>query len=777
MITETNQSNRRDVQLQPRHILVITDRAPFGRLLADSLKSAGHDVELVSSAADAWAMLSSVVPDVVVVALDTSDEAGLSFVEALRSRPESNAVALIFLSNGTLVEDSVRALERGADDCMRAPFDIPELVARVQVNLDRPPSPAAHSSRNSFLGLVNEPRLREELAREIGRAVRSGRTGCLAALDIAERESVTKRLGMRADQILRNQVAALVSSAAGELDILGRDEQGRLLILMPETEPAHAQVRLHRMSETISRRSFNADGEAVDLTPVTGFTRFGTDDTDRDAVIERAIVAAAVAKGHLDLQPIEWEPSFAEAYQAVPQVAWTTKVRRRLRTPMQILITIDIGIVLPFIVYLLFDRAGLNIAPFVYFAVVAALLATATLIWTEGFLAFKPVTPPASPPVYPPASAIIAAYLPNEAATLIQTVEAFLRMDYPGDYQVVLAYNTPQPMPIEETLHHIAQRDPRFIPYRVEGSSSKAQNVNAALGQVSGSITGVFDADHVPSPDAFSRAACWLENGYDVVQGHCAVRNGETSLVARIVAVEFEAIYAVSHPGRARLHGFGLFGGSNGFWRTDLLRKIRMHGFMLTEDIDSSLRVVEEGGRIASDPELVSRELAPTTVGALWNQRMRWAQGWFQVSRKHLLRGWHSRHMSLRQKLGFTILLAWREIYPWLSIQVIPLLAFFAWKAGGVTDLDLLIPLFVLTTLFTLSVGPGQTLFAYRLATPEIRRHRGWFVLHLVVSSLVYTEMKNVIGRVAQIKELTGDRQWKVTPRPSAVAIHVEETQ
>jgi len=46
--------------------------------------------------------------------------------------------------------------------------------------------------------------------------------------------------------------------------------------------------------------------------------------------------------------------------------------------------------------------------------------------------------------------------------------------------------------------------------------------------------------------------------------------------IARMVAVEFEAIYAVSHPGRARLHNFGIFGGSNGFWRTDALRRTRM---------------------------------------------------------------------------------------------------------------------------------------------------------------------------------------------------------
>jgi cellulose synthase/poly-beta-1,6-N-acetylglucosamine synthase-like glycosyltransferase len=190
-----------------------------------------------------------------------------------------------------------------------------------------------------------------------------------------------------------------------------------------------------------------------------------------------------------------------------------------------------------------------------------------------------------------------------------------------------------------------------------------------------------------------------------------------------------------------------------------------MHGFMLTEDIDSSLRVVAAGGKIANDPGLLSRELAPTTAMQLWNQRMRWAQGWFQVSRKHLTSALRSPNLSARHKFGFAFLLGWREVYPWISIQMVPLIAFLAWREGGPSNLSWLIPLFVLTTLFTLSVGPGQTLFAWRLAAPEIRRRSRWFWLYLLWSSALYTEWKNIITRVAQLKEITGERQWKVTPR------------
>jgi cellulose synthase/poly-beta-1,6-N-acetylglucosamine synthase-like glycosyltransferase len=252
-----------------------------------------------------------------------------------------------------------------------------------------------------------------------------------------------------------------------------------------------------------------------------------------------------------------------------------------------------------------------------------------------------------------------------------------------------------------------------------------------------------------------------LAGGADVVQGHCVVRNGDQNWLTRLVAAEFEVIYAVSHPGRARLHGFGIFGGSNGYWRAALLEETRMRGFMLTEDIDSSLRVVRGGGRIVSDPGLVSTELCPDTPSALWNQRMRWSQGWSQVSLRHL-RGM-ARRFGLRRRLGAIHLLGWRELYPWISLQVGPLFAF--WVVRGEPPVNWFVPVFVVTTLFTMSVGPAQAWFGWRLAHPSIKANTRWFWLYLLASTIAYTEVKNIIARTAHVKEAMRERTWKVTPR------------
>jgi cellulose synthase/poly-beta-1,6-N-acetylglucosamine synthase-like glycosyltransferase len=190
-----------------------------------------------------------------------------------------------------------------------------------------------------------------------------------------------------------------------------------------------------------------------------------------------------------------------------------------------------------------------------------------------------------------------------------------------------------------------------------------------------------------------------------------------------------------------------------------------MHGSMLTEDIDSTMRALHEGARIAMDRTLVSRELAPTMLKPLWNQRSRWAQGWLQVSLRHLWRGLRSPVFNRRQKAGLFVLLGWREVQPWLSLQILPVLLHAAWRAGGADQLDWAVPACLLAVAVTLSAGLVQAAFAWRLAVPELRRRKAWFWRYLLVSTVFYTHFKNVVARQSHLKEAMGDRRWRVTPR------------
>ncbi len=556
----------------------------------------------------------------------------------------------------------------------------------------------------------------------------------------------------RAPEAVADEAAHLLAAYLQHDEVVTATDDGRLVLRLRRADRAARPVRLQEMAyhaiEVFDRLGFHAG--VVDLgvgwAPITA--KQGPDEAR-----EQAAKAAAESVSQRDLQPRQ---QGVHVRDRQPHVSWWTGSRQ--------VIAATVGsVLLPFFALVAAYRFGLDLSGGLYWALVGALLVTAATIWAESAHALDPPRVPDAPEgPAPRATAVIAAYLPNEADSIVETLQHLLRQEYDGGLQVVLAYNTPAPMNVEAELEAMAAEHDALTIVKVHDSTSKAQNVNAALRVADGEFVGIFDADHHPMPGAFDRAWRWIADGADVVQGHCVIRNAGDSWLTRLIAVEFEQIYAVSHPGRAALHGFGVFGGSNGYWRAAALERIRLRASYLTEDIEASMRVLEAGGRLVNDPGLISRELAPDTVSALCSQRMRWAQGWFQVSCQHLWPILKSPRLSLRQKVGVSYLLGWREVYPWIVMTAWPLLGFLAWRDGG---LDLSSPLFLLATLFVSVSGPLQTLAAWRLSAPELKAHPRWFVYAAVANLLAYTEFKNLISRVAHLKQLRGEHKWVVTPR------------
>ena len=273
---------------------------------------------------------------------------------------------------------------------------------------------------------------------------------------------------------------------------------------------------------------------------------------------------------------------------------------------------------------------------------------------------------------------VIVAYLPNERDIVKdQILYALEELVYPDDkLRINLVYNTPKPIePLESELHAMQKMYNKLRVIKVPNSKSKADNLNHFFTLDTGAeVIGIFDCDHFPHPHNPRWAAERFVNDskVDIVQGRCVVYNTDQGILPKMIALEFDKIYAVSHPGRSRLFGFGLFCGSNGYWRADLLKGHKMHGSMLTEDIDSALRAYGQGKNAVHDMNVISYEMAPRTWDAFWKQRMRWAQGWTQASIVHMPLLWNNPpegHRKPSERFGILSLLFVREISYYLVSQ------------------------------------------------------------------------------------------------------------
>ncbi len=362
----------------------------------------------------------------------------------------------------------------------------------------------------------------------------------------------------------------------------------------------------------------------------------------------------------------------------------------------------------------------------------------------------------------PRSTFVVAAYLPNEQDLIVDTLEHILsRVNRPMDgLELILAYNTPTELPVEADLQALAARHPELKLLRVVDSESKAQNLNAGILAATGEIVGILDADHHPMPDCFERAWRWLSHDYDVVQGRNIIRNYDDNAITKMVSVEFECVYGISHPARSLFVDTAIFGGSNGYWKRDVIRAIKFDPSMMTEDIDATSRALLEGYRIMHDRSIVSTELAPHDFKSFWFQRKRWSQGWLEVSLKYQRRFWTTSYLSFWQKLYWTYLLLYRELYPPVTLQIFPIILSLL-LFQGYMPLTAHWYLWV-SAVITLFSGPFQTVVAMRNA--YVHYPLGYSIIYAILV-FFYAILKNMISIVALYDHLLGRTDWVVTRR------------
>ena len=104
------------------------------------LESNRYDVIMASTGSEAYSLITSQCPDLVILDLGRPDMDGMNILRSVR---EWSSMPVIVVSARTHEKDKVEALDLGADDYITKPFGTSELLARIRT--------AIRHSRAAFL--------------------------------------------------------------------------------------------------------------------------------------------------------------------------------------------------------------------------------------------------------------------------------------------------------------------------------------------------------------------------------------------------------------------------------------------------------------------------------------------------------------------------------------------------------------------------------------------------------------------------------------------------
>ena len=118
-------------------IYIVEDDESIREIETIALKNSGHEVYAFENASSFYHKLSDILPDLLVLDVMLPDSDGNSIVKKLRSMAETAKLPIIMVTAKTAEIDLIRGLDNGADDYLKKPFSVMELITRVKALLRR----------------------------------------------------------------------------------------------------------------------------------------------------------------------------------------------------------------------------------------------------------------------------------------------------------------------------------------------------------------------------------------------------------------------------------------------------------------------------------------------------------------------------------------------------------------------------------------------------------------------------------------------------------------
>jgi cellulose synthase/poly-beta-1,6-N-acetylglucosamine synthase-like glycosyltransferase len=221
----------------------------------------------------------------------------------------------------------------------------------------------------------------------------------------------------------------------------------------------------------------------------------------------------------------------------------------------------------------------------------------------------------------------------------IRCAEACLKFDYPNSKFHILIGDDSNQADVSKKLKEFASKHAQVqVIKREKNIGYKPGNLNNMLPHSKGEFLVIFDSDYLPKPDFLKRIVQPFKHDDMIAatQARWTFINGGQNFITILGTSILNVYHYVTLPYIKNRKKMSLLCGSAEAIRKSTL--IKLGGWdtgNLTEDIEYSIRMVNNGYRVEYIEDLTCDSEAPHTPKDLYKQQTRWAYGVISSFKKH----------------------------------------------------------------------------------------------------------------------------------------------
>lgn len=265
-------------------VLVADDSAVIRAVLRHHLEEEGYRVVAAVDGPGTIEMMRLHQPDMVLLDIVMPGLDGREVLSRVKADEALQDTPIVFLTTRTGSDEIVAALRAGAQDYLKKPFELPELIARVGAAVrtkrlqdalrQRSAELEAVTRTDALTGVFNRRHLEEELGRFVRLANRHGDSVAVVLLDPDSFQRVNDTHGRDAGDAVLREFTRRVQAVVRAEDILGRwgdaveGQAGgdEFLLVLPQTDIDDAWVVGERVRSAVAAAPFSVGNRQIEIT-------------------------------------------------------------------------------------------------------------------------------------------------------------------------------------------------------------------------------------------------------------------------------------------------------------------------------------------------------------------------------------------------------------------------------------------------------------------------------------------------------------------------------
>ncbi len=236
-------------------ILIVDDMPKNIQVLGTILREKEYNIAVATNGIDATKIAEKTIPDLILLDIMMPQMDGYEACKILKSKKETKNIPVIFLTAKNEIEDKIKGFDLGAVDYVTKPFNIPELLARVNTHLE------LKFNRESIVELnklnKKESNERKELIHVLCHDLSNHFHSLISVFDMVE------QTGMEFTDELQMEVKKVVQNGINTIDLVRKmrsiDDKKTTLELTPVNLLYAAHSSLGILENKLIKKNINID--------------------------------------------------------------------------------------------------------------------------------------------------------------------------------------------------------------------------------------------------------------------------------------------------------------------------------------------------------------------------------------------------------------------------------------------------------------------------------------------------------------------------------------